>query len=230
MRRSAMALEELRSCCRTADAERSFEDFAQEIDAKYDQITAAEGQVSFHSHPVESKARLFAAGLRPKVLGVDRNIAAATLKMMNTERKPRPSMTKSKTMGDITQVTKATAKEAKIGWRRTSYLKAQEEVLASEMELSAERRARVAAAAQRTARRSGIGGNVVTSSGTTTQSEMLPPAMKPAVRHSLPRKSSGTGPVMGTNAEMLKRVFSESVRSVKRMGRSFTGMSGSGDA
>ncbi len=234
VRRSLLALKELRSCCRTADALRSFDVFAQEIDAKYEQESAATQQSQFCTHSAETKARLIATGFRPKVLGLDKNIAAATMKVINTELKLKPSMTRSKTMGDVAQITKAVTdgkseKDAKVGWRRPSYLKAQEEVLASEVALGAERRARAVAAAQRNARRSGIGVGAATGTRILAQDRVVLSGMKPPARHSLPRKSSGTSAGMGTNAEMLKRVFSDSVRSVRRMGRSFTGMSGSGD-
>jgi hypothetical protein len=238
MQRSAVALEELQNCCRTADAERSFQDFAHEIDAKYEQLVVAKRQSPFNTHSAESRTRLLAAGLRPKVLGFDHNLAAATMKMLSTETKPRPSMTRSKTMGDVAESKKSVAdgKEAKSGWRRPSYLKAEQEVLASEIALSAERRARAVAATQRHARRSGIGvgAGPNTVSAITAHANMLPPptTKNAASRYGLPRKSSAgstTGMGIGTNAEMLKRVFSESVRSVRRMGRSFTGLSGSED-
>jgi hypothetical protein len=166
---------------------------------------------------------------------LDNNIAAATMKIINAEPKPRSSMTRSKTTGDMGRSTKASlagtgGKGAKLGWRRPSYLKAQEEVFAGEMALTAERRARAVPTAQRNVRRSDIGLGGMTRSDFISQSTALPPATKPPVRHSLPRKSSGLKAGTGTNAETLKRVFSESVRSVRRIGRSFTGLSGSGDA
>jgi hypothetical protein len=234
MRRINLALEELRSCCRTAEALRAFQVFEQEIQAKYAQESAAERQYPFYMHSAESKVRLLAAGFRPKVIGVDKNIAAATMRVINTKPKPVISMARSKTMGDLGQTKKAVTagadgKEAKVGWRRPSYLKAQVEVLASEMALNTERRGGAMAAAQRNPKRSGFGVGVTGSPRTTGKDKMLPANAKPVGPHSLPRKSSGTGAGAGTNAEMLKRVFSEGVRSVRRMGRSFTRMSGSGE-
>ena len=230
IRRSLRAINELRSCCRTADALGSFEDFAQEINAKYEQESAVRLQAPSYNHSTDSdsKARVLAADFSPDMLGTDKNIAAATMNMMNTQ--PMPSMTRSKTTGDMLQTrnlasSSTSGKAAKVGWRRPSYLKAQQEVLVNETTLSAERRARAVAAAQRNARRSGTMGAV---SGS-PQGNMLPPATKLAARHSLPRKSSGSNVGTGTSAEMFKKVFSESVRSVRRMGRSFTGMSGTGD-
>lgn len=212
---------------------RSFEDFAQEVHAKYQQESAAKRQGPFFTHSTGSKARLLAAGFRPKALGADKNIAVATVKMIDTQARSKPSMTGSKTSGDMSHVTQALAarrsgREAKVGWRRPSYLKAQEEVLASEIALNAERRARVVAASQKNARRSDIGSAVATSPAAWHR-KVLPPTMKPAAGHGLPRKSSGSSVETGRSAEMLKRVFSGSLRGVRRIGRSFTGMSGSGD-
>jgi hypothetical protein len=248
LRRSLQALKELHACCRTAEAVESFEVFAQEINSKSDQERDSKRQAPFYTHSSESKARLLAATSWPKVLVVDKNIAAATMKMINTEPKPKPSMTRSKTTGDMGQFTNVSTgstsgKPPKVGWRRPSYLKAQEEVLATETSLTAERRARAVAAAQRSARRSGIGigvgisinidpGNPTTTSTTAPQGKTQPPTTKRPPRHSLPRKNSasnGGGTGATTSGKMLKRVFSESVRSVRRIGRSFTGLSGSGD-
>jgi hypothetical protein len=228
LRRSIAALKELRSCCRTAEAIRSFEDFAHEIDTRYEQQTAARQQTA------ESNTSFLAAGLRPKVLAMDRNIAAATMKLINTEPKSKPTMTRAKTMGDIVHITKTaadstSAKNIKVGWRRPSYLKAQEEVLASERTSSAERRVRAVATSQKKTRRSDIGVGDTHRPNMALNGKMPPPPPKVGPRHSLPRKSSGSNGGTGTNAEMLKRVFSESVRSVRKMGRSFTGLSGSGD-
>lgn len=193
------------------------------MNAKWKRESASERRGPFYPHSIEKKG-----------LAMDNNIAAATMKIISAKPRPTLAMIRSKTMGDIGQSTKAPmfrtgGKEARTGWRRPSYLKAQEEVLASEMALNAERRARAAAAAQRNARRSGVGLGGITRSGCAAPSTVLLPATKPSVRHSLPQKSSGSKASTGTNTETLKRVFSESVRSVRRMGRSFTGLSGSGE-
>ncbi len=225
LRRSLRALKELSSFCCTPEAVNSFEEFAQEIDAKYEKEFAAKQPASFYTHSSESKARLFSTGCRPKVLGIDKTIAAATMRMINTNPKPKASMTRSKTTGDMEHITRGTfnstsKKDAKLRWRRPSYLKAQEEVLAGETGgLSAERRARAVVAAQRNAGRSNVGYDTETSSEAAAQGKM-------------PRKSSGSSGATGagTSGEMLRRVFTGSVRSVRRIGRSFTGLSGSGDA
>ena len=237
LRRSLRALKELRSYCRTPEAVRSFEEFAQQIDARYEKEFAAKQPAPFYMHSSDSKARLFSTGLRPKVLGMDKNIAAATMRMINTNPKPKPPMTRSKTTGDMGQIkteviTGTNRKDAKVGWRRPSYLKAQDEVLVGETSgLSAGRRARVVAAAQQNARRrTGFSSDVARNSGDALQGKTLAPVTKLTSRNSMPRKSSASSGGPGTSGEMLKRVFSESVRSVRRMGRSFTGLSGSGDA
>jgi hypothetical protein len=235
-RRIRMALLELRSCCRTADAVRSFETFEKQIRARYKLESLAAKQTTFYTHSAESKGRLLAAGFRPKVLGIDSNIAAATMKLVSSEAKQKPSMIRSKTMGDIApskkQIASGTSpRDPAAACRRPSYLKVQEEVLTHDLTLTPERRARAIAAAQRNAMRSGIH---PATSGLTAQGKMLRPTPQQQAlrRPSAQRKSSAASSAggTGTNAEMLKRVFSESVRSVRRMGRSFTGMSGSGDA
>ncbi|ERF74809.1 hypothetical protein EPUS_03193 [Endocarpon pusillum Z07020] len=237
LRRSLRALKELRSYCRTPEAVGSFEEFAQQIDESYEKVFAAKQPAPFHIHSSDSKARLFSTGLCPKVPGLDKNIAAAAMRMINTNPKPNPSMTRSKTTGDMGQIeteviTGTNRKHAKVGRRRPSYLKAQEEVLVGEMgALSAGRRARAAAAAQQNARRrTGISSDVVRNAEDAPQGKMPAPVAKQTSRHSMPRKSSASSGGPGTGGEMLKRVFSESVRSVRRMGRSLTGLSGSGDA
>ena len=261
LRRSLQALQELRACCGTAEALESFELFAQEVNPKSDRDCNSKRETPCYTHVTESKPKLPAATSWPKVLGVDKNIAAATMKMINTEPKPKSSMTRSKTTGDMSQPAthpgtgSTDGKPAKAGWRRPSYLKAQEEVLANETAMSAERRARAMAAAQRNARRrSGIGIAIAfnpthpataADSTPTAPGKMHPPspATKHVPRHSLPppwpRKSSVSNSASmstsastsaSTSSEMLKRVFSESVRSVRRMGRSFTGLSGSADS
>jgi hypothetical protein len=255
LRRSLQALRELRASCRTAEAVESFELFAQEINPKSERDCHSKREAAFSTHSTESNPKLLAATSWPKMLGVDKNIAAATMKMINTEPKPKPkpSMTRSKTTGDMIQLTapdtgSTNKKAAKTGWRRPSYLQAQEEVLANEIAMSAERRARAVAAAQRSARRrSGIGiaigMNLAHSTITTTtagsaptaQAKMLAPApaTKHAPRHSLPPRKTSASNSASTNSttsgEMLKRVFSESVRGVRRIGRSFPGLGGSGD-
>ena len=234
-RRTCKALEELRSRCCTTDASKSFEVFEREIRANLEQEFIPERKGPFYKHSAESKARALAADFRPRVLGLDNNIAAATMKIINAAPKPKSSMIRSKTMGDVEQSTKATVggtteKDAKVGWRRPSYLKAQKEVTASEMALGTERRVTAAAAAQWNTRRGGIGIGGPSSAAFATETTMLPLTTKPKVRQSLPGKSSGSKAGSDTNAETLKRVFSGSVRSLRRMGRSFTGMSELGDA
>ncbi|KAF7510510.1 hypothetical protein GJ744_006356 [Endocarpon pusillum] len=245
LRRSLRALKELRSSCRTPEAVRSFEEFAQQMDAGYEKIFAAKQPAPFYIHSSDSKARLFSTRLCPKVPGLDKNIAAAAMRMINTNPKPNACMTRSKTTGDMGQIkteviTGTNRKNAKVGRRRPSYLKAQEEVLLCETGgLSAGRRARAVAAAQQNARRRtdlGISSDVARNAEDAEdapQGKMLPPVTKLTGRHSMPRKSSASSGGPGTGGEMLKKVFSESVRSVRRMGRSFTGLSGlsgSGDA
>ncbi len=225
VRRSLRALKELSSFCCTPEAVKSFEEFAQEIEAKYEREFAAKQPAPFYTHFSESKARLFSTGCRPKMLGIDNTIAAATMRMINTNPKPKAFMTRSKTTGDMGNITTKSInstgkKDAKFGWRRSSYLKAQEEVLAGETGgLSGERRGRGMGPAQRNARRSNVGSDTATSPEAAAQGKM-------------PRKSSGSsgGTGAGTSGEMLRRVFTGSVRSVRRIGRSFTGLSGSGDA
>jgi hypothetical protein len=233
----------------------SFQLFEQEINPNSNRDCNSKREAPFYIHSSESKPKLPPVTSWPKVLGVDKNIAAATMKMISSEPpKHKSTMTRSKTTGDMSQLPHAgtastNGKPAKSGWRRPSYLKAQEEVLANEPAISAERRARAIAAAQRNARRSGIGiriGNGMNPINPTTAGSAPisrgkmqpppPPATKHAPRHSLPpprnssaSNSASTSAGTSTSGEMLKRVFSESVRSVRRIGRSFTGLSGSGE-
>lgn len=237
LRRSLRALKELRSYCRTPEAARSFDEFAHQMDESYEKVFAAKQPAPFYIHNSDSKARLFSTGFCPKVPALDKNIAAAAMRMINTNPKPKPHMTRSKTTGDVGQmktevVTGTNRKDAKVGWRRPSYLKAQEEVLIGETGgLSAGRRARAAAAAQQNARRrTDISSDVARNAEYAPQGELLAPVTKLTSRHSMPRKSSASSGGPGTGGEMLKKVFSESVRSVRRMGRSLTGLSGSVDA
>lgn len=171
------------------------------------------------------------------MLGTDKDPTVASMKTVGREPNSKFSMAKSKTMWDMSQPTSALAhgangKVAKIGLRRPSYLKARAEVVAAEMTLSAEERAGAGTTSQKNVRTSGVDvGGTTVATGSTVLGVTPTPAVRPSIRHSLPRKSSGTGGGngTGTNADVIKRVFSESVKSVRRMGRSFTGLNGAGE-
>jgi hypothetical protein len=236
IRRTCRAFDELHSCCRTPVALKSFHTFEREILAKLEAESAALQRGQSCTHSVDRKARASTAGSCSNVLGTDKDPTAATMKTVGREPNSKLSMTKSKTMWDMSQPTNALAhganeKVAKIGSRRPSYLKARAEVVAAETTLSAERRAGAGTTSQKNVT-SGvdIGGTTV-ATGSTVLGITPTPAVRQSIRHSLPRKSNGTGGGngTGTNADVIKRVFSESVKSVRRMGRSFTGLNGAGE-
>lgn len=101
--------------------------------------------------------------------------------------------------------------------------------MASEIALSAERQAKAVPASQGHATGSDMGLGITNTAGISATGMTLPPATKSAGRHSLARQRSGSSVEMSIGADMLKRVFSGSVRGVRRIGRSLNGMSGSGD-
>lgn len=239
IRRTRRALEELHHCCRTRIALRSFQIFAQEVLDRYEKNTESKNRAKTNARSAESSAGLLASVFSPKASARDKNIITATMRIINTERRQQPLMRRSNTIGDLEKishesVTGSTTEEDTFGGdRRPSCINVQEKALASEMR--ADQRAKAEATSQRGAGRNSASVEQIGISDTAKTDQMWPnisrtvTKAKPAVRYSLPKESIRATPGTATNAEAIKRVFSEGVRSVRKIGRNFTGTSSSGD-
>ena len=242
------ALDELRGCCRTSPALRSFEEFELPIRRKLDRQMEKKSLEQFYSHPAESRANFVPAGLMPKRWPF---MQCRELSGGAPDYLARSSWTdtlaKSKTMGNLQSMKSSLVKNTTITQadtpkatckadsgaalsqrRRQSYVgtdisaKSQEQALRKAASVpKASNRDSVSASRRSSCVGAGVGaGGLAQGSREADHKTLLVDKARPR-RES--RKSSGT------STETIKRIFSEGVKGMRKMRRSLTGAGGNGE-
>ena len=239
--RSRKAFEELRHCCQTEEAHRSFQEFHQKM--RPSTVTTRQVRHSFYGQLAQSKAGNWPSQLDPQELRKNVAVVPTTMQSIQGKMKPRSSFPRSNTTGDLkntgdSAVNGARNVVAKIGWHRPSYLKAEKRIVTKESSFGGRQKeiAKVDPCKSSLGRtenapilseQDAIGAeadprttyNLPAATGTTKTMTPL------ALHHTLSKDGRVSTGLATSNAEVFKKVFSDSVRGMKKMGRTFTGTS-----